>query len=148
VRFVESEFRPPVGTFTLLVKRRGSVIERYVDRNLIVTGSKLIHAQLLGGATANNSITQIGYGTGLSAPVVGNTSLTGAYLKAVDGVSYPLSNEVAFAFSLGSAEANGMAIGEFGLFTGGGALYARKVRSAALNKDTDISLSGTWTITF
>jgi hypothetical protein len=37
---------------------------------------------------------------------------------------------------------------EFGLLTGAGTLYARKVRSAALNKAADITLSGTWTISF
>ena len=37
---------------------------------------------------------------------------------------------------------------EFGLLTGGDLLYARKVRSVALNKESDISFSGTWTITF
>ena len=41
-----------------------------------------------------------------------------------------------------------MAILEFGLLTGGDVLYARKVREAALNKDSDISISGSWTITF
>jgi hypothetical protein len=138
----------PRGVFSLKVFRRGVLVDEMLDRNLIVNGSKLIHAQLLGGAVTGNSMAQIGYGTGILAPVVGNTGLTAPYMKALDGVTYPASNEVSFAFSLASAEDNGMAIGEFGLFSTLGALYARKTRSAALNKDTDISLSGTWTIVF
>ena len=55
---------------------------------------------------------------------------------------------MAFSFSLSPAEANGKAISEFGLFTVSGLLFARKVRAAPLYKEADISLAGTWTITF
>lgn len=138
----------PSGLFVLRVYRRGELVEVFEEKNLIVVGSQQVHAKLLGGAVANQSVTQIGYGTNATAPVFGNTTLTGAYTKNVDTVSYPASNQVQFAFSLGSGEANPMAISEFGLITAGGTLYARKVRSQPLNKDTDISFSGTWTISF
>lgn len=138
----------PRGMFTLHVMRGDRLIEQVAEKNLIVVGSQQAHSRLLGGSTVGNIVTTIGYGTNLTAAVFGNTSLAGAYTKALDSVSYPASNEVTFAFSLGYSEANGLAIGEFGLLTGGSALYARKVRSAALVKDTDISLSGTWTIIF
>lgn len=136
------------GLFLLEIYRRGELIEVFEEKNLIVTGSKQIHAKLLGGAVSNQSVTQIGFGTSGTAPVVGNTGLTGTYLKAIDGVTYPLTNQVQFNFSLSSSENNGMAILEFGLFTAGGTLYARKTRTSALNKDTDISLSGSWIISF
>ena len=56
---------------------------------------------------------------------------------------------VVFAFSLGTADANGLAIGEFGLLSAAGVLYARKVRAyQIINKDASMSLSGTWTIQF
>lgn len=138
----------PSGRFLLKVFRRGILIEEVDENNLIVDGSKLIHAKLLGGTVTNNSVTQIGFGTNGTAPSGGNTSLTGQYAKNLDSVSYPASNKVQFNFSLASGEDNGQSIMEFGLLTGSGALYARKVRSSALNKDTDISLSGTWTISF
>ena len=142
--------KAPSGHFLLTVRRKGLIVpELCVDEpNLIVDVSKTVHARLLGGDVANRSITQIGYGTSGTAPAAGNTGLTGAFLKAVDSVSYPTSSQVSFAFSLASGENNGMAILEFGLFTAGGALYARKVRSVALNKASDLTLSGTWTISF
>ncbi len=140
--------RPKRGRFHLEIRRSGQLIEVIDEENLIVDVSKYLHAQLLGGAVTNNSVTTIGFGTNLTTPAAGNTTLTGAFTKAVDGVTYPATNEVCFAFSLLSTEANGIAIGEFGLLTGGGSLYARKVRAAALPKESDLSLSGTWIIEF
>jgi hypothetical protein len=49
-----------------------------------------------------------------------------------------------FAFSIGSTQANGLEISEFGLLTGGGALFSRQVRAAPLNKTSSLALSGTW----
>lgn len=141
---------PPSGRFVLAVRHKGLLVPALCmdEKNLIVNGSKAIHAALLGGTVANNSVTKIAFGTNGTAPAGGDTALSGAFVKAVDGVTYPTSSSVQFAFSLASAENNGMAILEFGLLTQGGALYARKVRSVALNKDSDLSFSGTWTITF
>lgn len=140
----------PSGRFQLFVHRAGVLVPELCmdDRNLIVDGSKLVHARLLGGDVTNRSLTQIAFGTNGAAPASGNTAITGAFTKALDGVTYPLTNQAAFAFSLASGENNGMAISEFGLLTAGGTLYARRVRSAALNKDSDLSFSGVWTISF
>ena len=140
--------RAPEGIFHLRVFHRGRLIEECVQPNLVVNGSRTVHALLLGGSFTGNNVAQIGFGTGLLAPVSGNTGLTAPYMKSLDSVTWPASGQVAFAFSLGSAEANGMAIGEFGLFTTAGVLYARKTRVAALAKDIDIALAGSWTVTF
>jgi hypothetical protein len=138
----------PTGFFQLKIFRNGELIEVFEEKNLIVTSSKQIHAKLLGGTVTNQSVTQIGFGTSLTSPVVGNTSLTGAYMKTLDSISYPATNQVSFVFSLASTENNGVSIGEFGLFTAGGTLYARKTRTAAIPKASDLSFSGTWIITF
>lgn len=138
----------PSGLFVLDIYRRGELIERVEEKNLIVDNSKQTHARLLGGDVVNRSVTKFGVGTNGTAPAAGNTTLTASFTKAVDGTTYPATNQVQFSFSLASAEANGMAILEFGLFTAAGVLYARKVRATALNKDTDISFSGSWTISF
>lgn len=148
MKFLDHFKKGPQGLFVLEIYRRGELIERFEEKNLIVDGSKPTHARLLGGDVTNRSVTKFGVGTSGTTPVGGNTGLTSSYVKTVDGVDYPDTNKVRFQFSLGSGEANGKAIMEFGLFTAGNALYARKVRSSSLNKESDIALAGTWTIVF
>ena len=138
----------PSGHFRLEVYRRGELVDVYEEKNLIVDGSRQVHARLLGGDVTNRSVTQISFGTSATAPAPGNTTITNPFTKAVDNVTYPATNQVRFSFSLGTSESNGRAISEFGLLTAGGVLYARRTRSAPLNKDSDITLSGTWTISF
>jgi len=140
--------KAPTGHFRLEVYRAGNLIEVFEEKNLIVNNSKQIHAKLLGGAVANQSVTKIGFGTNTAAPAAGNTGLTGAYMKAIDTVTYPATNQVSFNFSLAASENNGMSIGEFGLFTAAGTLYARKTRTTALPKESDLSFSGSWVISF
>lgn len=151
--FIIKDFpRAPTGHFHLEAFERGRLIEIVDEHNLIVVGSQSIHAHLLGGAVTNQSVTQIGYGTNGTAPVFGNTALTGQYAKALDSVAYPNTNQVQFNFSLGvggtDTGAYGLAISEFGLLTPVGTLYARKTRSAPLNFNSDISFTGAWTISF
>jgi hypothetical protein len=145
---LHDSFRPPTGRLSYAVFRKGEVIEEVDDHNLIVVGSQVTHAHLLGGDTANRSLTQIGFGTSGTTEVFANTALTGVYKNNLAAPTYPASNQVSFGFALASTEANGMAILEFGLYTAGGLLYSRRTRTQALNKLSDISLSGTWVISF
>lgn len=145
---ISDEPKQPTGELRFRVYRGDELIEEFVEKNLIVDGSKLVHAKLIGGTTANNSVTQISFGTSGTAAAAGNTAITNPFTKAIDSVTYPLSNQVSFNFSLSSGESNGKAILEFGLLTAGNALYARKVRATALNKESDISISGSWVISF
>lgn len=138
----------PRGRLRVTVWRNGEVIDEMDEENLIVDISKTIHSRLLGGSTTGKTVTTIGFGTNGTAPVAGNTALTSSYTKALDSVSYPAANQVQFNFSLLSTEANGKDILEFGLLTGDGSLYARRVRSGILSKQSDISLTGSWVITF
>lgn len=140
--------RRPSGIFELAIYRNGKLIEEVREHNLVVDNYKVTHARLIGGDVTNRSVTTFAVGTNGTAPVGGNTAITNSFTKAVSSVTYPAGNQVSFAFSLASGEANGKAIMEFGLLTAGGLLYARKVRSVALNKESDISFTGTWTITF
>lgn len=126
----------------------GRVVDVIDEKNMVVIGSRQTLARLLGGDVADRSVTRIGFGTSTAAAAVGNTALTAQYAKLLDSVSYPAADQVRFNFSLGSAENNGVAIGEFGLLTAAGVLFARKNRSVALNKESDLSFSGSWTITF
>lgn len=137
----------PQGILTLKFFRGGDEDEE-AGENLVVDLSKQQLARLIGGDVTNRSIAKIGFGTNGTAPASGNTGLTDAYIKAISSVSYPATNSVEFAFTLGSGEANGKSIIEFGLLTAGDVLFARKVRAGAITKDSDLSITGTWRINF
>lgn len=136
------------GFLDYVVRRNGHVIECVREENLVVDTSKLMLSRLLGGDVANRSVTQIGVGTNGTAPVNGNTALTSPFTKAIDGHTYPSTSSINFAFSLGSGDANGIAILEFGLLAADGTLFSRKTRASALNKASDITVAGTWLIQF
>ena len=138
---------PLAGEFRLAIYRDGQLVEEFAEPNLIVNGAKDQLARLVGGAGAGRHITHIGFGVGTSAASPNNTGLTGAYWKPVTAVSYPATGRVAFDWSLSTAEANGLAITEFGLRCADGTLFARKVRQP-IHKSDDLSLTGTWTIIF
>lgn len=140
--------QPPTGHLTVLIYRRGELIEEWDGNNIVVAQSRAENARLFGGDVTNRSVSKIGFGTSGSPPVAGNTGLTEQFLKNVDGITYPTAYSVEFAFSLSTAEANGKAIREIGLLTGAGILIARRVRSAVLNKTSDIALSGKWRLNF
>lgn len=135
------------GHFVLEVRRSGILVAEFLEENLIVNGAKNQLARLIGGAGANRHITHIGFGIGKSAAMPGNTALTSPYIKAVGSVEYPATGQVRFNWSLSTAELNGVAITEFGLFCADGALFSRKQR-APIEKADDLSLTGAWTIVF
>lgn len=139
---------PMRGIFTLEAWRGGERVLLVDECNLIVNNAKAQLANLIGGNGANRQITQIGFGTGVTAPSPDNTGLAvGAFWKPVTSVAYPATGQVAFSWSLSTAEANGLAITEFGLRCADATLFSRKVRSP-INKAGDLSLTGTWTIIF
>lgn len=139
---------PSRGVFVLDIYRRGDLIEHYVDDNLIVNRGRTNVVRLLGNDGTGLHIASIGFGTSGIAAAAGNTALTDAYVKAIDAKSYPDDYSVLFSFSLGTGEANGKSIQEFGLLTASGLLHARKVRGGALIKDSDLSLTGTWKLMY
>ena len=128
--------------------RRGDVLVAVIDeKNLIVNGAKNQLARLIGGAGTSRHITQIGFGIGQAAAMPGNTALTSPYIKAIGSVEYPAIGQVRFNWSLSTAEMNGVAITEFGLICADGTLFSRKQR-APIEKESDLSLTGSWTILF
>lgn len=141
--------RPPRGTLEVTIYRYGRVIECARRPNLVVASAATVQSLLLGGTVSGKSIAQVGFGSSLSPAAAGNTGLSSdAYFRPIDAVSYPAPGQVAFAISLGQFEASGLALAEYGLLTGDGTLFARQVRPEALLKDTSLSLSATWTISF
>ena len=145
--FVET-LLAPTGRLVLDVWRFGKCIEHFDEPNLIVNNSKSMLASLLGGATTNNSVSQIGYGTNSTTPALTNTALSGAFLKNLDSITYPAFGQVQFNFSLATTEANGLSIIEFGLLTPSNTLFSRRVRATAIVKDSTISFTGNWTVQF
>lgn len=136
------------GAFVCELRRAdGALVERVEEANLIVNGAKDQLARLVGGSVEGRHITHIGFGVGASAASPSNIGLTGAFWKPITSVSYPATGQVAFAWSLSTAEANGLAITEFGLRCADGTLFARKVRNP-IHKSDDLSLTGSWTIIF
>lgn len=143
-----TESFPLTGIFELTVKKDGKVIERYRDDNLIVNGARNQAAQLFAGNTERRSIAKIAFGTNGTAPVVGDTAITNAFVKDVVGFEFPDMGQVQTNWILNTDENNGMAIMEFGLLSADGTLLCRKVRDNPIHKEADISIEGSWTWIF
>lgn len=137
------------GRFDLHIFKNGVEIEHFVEHNLIVNSARTAMAHLVGSADSTKKITQFGIGTDGTEPELVNTGLTNLFKKNIDSVVYPEDDEynVQFNFSLSVDEGNDMEITEFGLMCADDTLFARKVRKA-ISKDSDISLTGSWTIMF
>lgn len=144
------ESLPPLkGEFVLDIinAHTGHVIEHYEDLNLVVNNGRQIVMQLLGSANTNKKLSKLAVGTNGTQPVATNTAITGSYVKNLGTVSYPTVSSVRFDWTLGAGEGNGILIREFGILSTDNTLFARKVREA-INKNSDIILSGNWTISF
>lgn len=136
------------GIFEMKVFKSGKLLEEFSDNNLIVNIAKEQMAHLVAGDVSGRFITSIAFGTSNVDPEVTNTELTGQWSKTIQGHSFPVSGRVRFDWQLGTTENNGMAIREFGLLTKDGKLFARKTRTNPINKESDISVEGSWTIIF
>jgi hypothetical protein len=134
------------GDFQIDVYENGKHVETIVENNLVITLGKTDVARLIGGHASGKKIDTIGVGTGSAAAAVTDTTLMGAFTKAVDSVTYPDAQSVMFHFDIDNSEANGMDIWEFGLLNTDGVLFSRKVRGAAIVKTNLIRLVGTWKI--
>lgn len=135
------------GRLRLEVRRRGRIIEAWESDNMIVDSARSALAALIGGSGDGKTITKIGFGTNGSGPSPDDTGLTSGYVKPVGDVAYPAPGQVQFGWTLTAGEANGKQIREFGLICSDDTLFSRKTRGV-IEKESDISLSGTWTITF
>jgi hypothetical protein len=126
-------------------------------KNMCVDQSRQISAYCLGFRSPISSFTiqKFGVGTGLTPPKVTDVALespvtlqSGQILKTLDSIEYPSPFVLRATFTLGLGDANGYSLTEFGLFTGGDALFARKVDPVAINKTSDFSPTLSWRIRF
>jgi hypothetical protein len=125
------------------------LIEDFNDKNLIVNMAREQMAHLIAGDTVTNRrVARISFGVNGTGADVLDEAILNPFTKDVDGYEFPVRTQVRFNWLLSTSEANGMAIREFGLFMANNALFARRVRNTPLNKESDISLEGSWTIIF
>jgi len=136
------------GVFEMRVYKAGKLMEEITDNNLIVNIAREQMAHLVAGETSERHITSIAFGTNNVDPEPGDTVITGQFVKPLLGYSFPANGRVRFDWILGVTENNGMAIREFGLLTADERLFARKTRTNPINKESDISIEGNWTIIF
>jgi hypothetical protein len=142
--------RPLKGILRYTVFKDGVPIEDVEEQNLIVTVGRTQLAHLLAGDLTGKQVTKIAFGTSGVVPALSNTQITNAFTKNLLGFSYPAAGQVKFNWNLTTAEANGKAILEFGLICADATLFSRRIRESGkpINKESDISLDGNWTIIF
>ena len=148
--------KPIRGILNYKVLKNGVLIEEVKGANLILNGARNQMAHLIAGDFPDRNITKIAIGLSGTPPIVTNETLTGTFMKNIDGYSFPDIGQVQFDWSLGIAEANGMAIMEFGLMSEDGTLFSRRIRedengnpiNKPINKESDISIIGQWIIIF
>jgi len=158
MKFVDhiGEQKPMRGILNYQVFKNGVLIEEVKGQNLILNGARNQMARLIAGDFNNRHITKIAVGVNGTLPVVTNEAISGAFVKDLDGYSFPAMGQVQFDWSLGTGEANGMAIIEFGLMSADGTLFSRRIRedengnpiNRPINKESDISIIGQWIIIF
>lgn len=132
-----------------IVNGEKRLFETYKDDNLIVDSGRYALCRLLANnGYTNYYVNKIAFGEGTVAPVAGDTDLTvGYFRKNIIDYLHTGSNIITFNWELLATEGNGLAIAEYGLYTNGDYLFARKIRSV-INKADDIILEGSWKITF
>lgn len=140
---------------------RRRLILRFAGENLFVNAGLPALAALIGGDTGGEFASAIGFGTGSNAPAVTDTALTApAYYKGLDSHSEDGGGSVTFNWSLTTSDtaAQGITIQELALFanhngiglpgtTAPAPMLARKVISPIVF-GPNMSISGTWTLTF
>ncbi|MDR1072596.1 MAG: hypothetical protein LBL45_02830 [Treponema sp.] len=121
------------------------LVETFEADNVIVDAARVSMARLIAGDVGGRSMQSIAFGTDGAEP---DAEIANPFVKGLDGADCSEGGRARFSWSLSTSEANGLAIMKFGLLTGDGALFCRRTRAAPINKESDISLEGTWTIIF
>jgi hypothetical protein len=138
------------GILRYTIFKNGVTLEEVEEHNLIVTVGRTQMAHLLAGELTGKQVSKISFGTSGAAPALTDTQIANPYTKNLLGFTYPAAGQVKFNWNLTTAEANGKAILEFGLICTDLTLFSRRIRESGkpINKESDISLEGDWTIIF
>jgi hypothetical protein len=141
-------------------QKPGWGLERHevpIGENLFLDQGRQIVAFAFGfrSPIVNYTVQQFGVGTGLTPATVTDVALEAPITLSnnqttnnIDAVDFLSPFVVRVAFTLGINDANGYIISEMGLFSGGGALMAHKIRAVSINKTSDYSPTLTWRIRF
>jgi hypothetical protein len=142
--------KPLKGILRYTVFKNGVPVEDVEEQNLIVTVGRAQMTHLLSGDFIGKHVAKIAFGTNGTAPALSDTQIMGAFTKNLLSVDYPAAGQVKFYWDLTTEEANGKAILEFGLICEDLTLFSRRIRESGkpINKESDISIEGQWTIIF
>jgi hypothetical protein len=116
------------------------------DVNKITLSGKQVMAFLMAGEPGNHKISKFGVGTGTSFPDDYDTGLTNAYIRDLVGYRFLEPTVIQWDFAIDPHEANGLTLGEFGLYSEDEQLFARKIRTPGIVKDSSVSFAGQWTV--
>jgi hypothetical protein len=116
------------------------------DTNLITLSGKQVMAYLMAGEPGTHKVSKFGIGTGDSFPDDYDVGLTNAFINNTTGYYFLEPTVVQWYFSVPAHEGTGLVVTEFGLFSEAEQLFARKIRTPGITKDSSISFSGAWTI--
>jgi hypothetical protein len=136
------------GSFRVKVWEQGGLIRDYQKHNLIVDGAKGVMARLVGGDADGYYVSKIACGTSAAEADPEDTAITDMFVKDVEDISFPDSDQVQFDLHIGADENNGNTINEFGLLTENDTLFARIVMDEPINKTHQVSLDVEWVIIF
>jgi len=151
----------PLGFVRYRVFESGRLVLVVEGENLFVNDGRPALAKLLGGDSAGEFASAIGFGSSGTAPSVTDSALTAAaYYKALSSHSQDGTGSVTFNWSLGATDtgAQGITIQELGLFAdrtsvalpgsvSPAPLLARK-SIAPISFGASMSITGSWTLTF
>lgn len=140
-----SDFVGIKGRLKLVIRKRGEVVEKWEDNNLVVNIPRQEIAQAIAQGGSILPVAKIAVGTNGTPPAAGDTIITGAFVKPLLSITRPTPTSIRCDFVILESDANGMIIREFGLLRSDNTLFARRTRGA-IEKAEDLEIDGQWTI--
>ena len=127
----------------------GELLHHQEQHNLVVdAGLDVLCSFLAGEAPA--TVTHFAVGTGTTAVLGAQTTLTTEVEREAITVATTASKTVTIKYYLSSATANGNTLAEIGLFNDAttGDMFARALLTPTIAKTSSIAVTFTWQITF
>ncbi|MCL2610906.1 MAG: hypothetical protein FWE02_04425 [Defluviitaleaceae bacterium] len=134
------------GTLVYKIFKNNILIEEVIENNLVVDNGRNLITHFLAGDNLADFIERVAFGTNGSPTNNTDSQIVSAFVKPISGFDYTGVGQVRFNWELLPTENNGMTIAEFGLISSNGLLFARRVRTTPLYKESDIHIMGYWMI--